>query len=99
MFTGLTAFQLTRGDAELALHRAQRDAPRLAAERDPLRGDLQRAGHRHVSPLALRGVSYRPLGADALLKRNLLVYGAGGVVAPFIAIKAIDVVVSALHLA
>ena len=50
-------------------------------------------------PLALRGVSYRPLGADALLKRNLLVYWAGGVVAPFIAIKAIDVVVSALHLA
>jgi potassium-transporting ATPase ATP-binding subunit len=50
-------------------------------------------------PLALRGVKYRPLGAAALLRRNLLVYGAGGVLVPFIGIKAIDVVVRALHLA
>jgi high-affinity K+ transport system ATPase subunit B len=42
---------------------------------------------------------YRPLGAAALLRRNLVVYGAGGVVAPFVAIKAIDVVVGALGLA
>jgi K+-transporting ATPase ATPase B chain len=50
-------------------------------------------------PLALRGVTYRPLGASALLRRNLLVYGAGGVVVPFVAIKAIDVLVNLLRLA
>ncbi len=50
-------------------------------------------------PLALRGVQYRPLGAAAILTRNLLIYGLGGVVVPFIGIKAIDVVVAALHLA
>jgi potassium-transporting ATPase ATP-binding subunit len=41
-------------------------------------------------PIAIRGVSYRPLGADSLLRRNLLVYGLGGIVAPFIGIKLID---------
>jgi len=41
-------------------------------------------------PLALRGVQYRPIGASALLRRNLLVYGLGGIIAPFIGIKAID---------
>ena len=50
-------------------------------------------------PLAIRGVSYRPVGADALLRRNLLVYGLGGIVAPFIGIKAIDVVIGAIGLA
>jgi K+-transporting ATPase ATPase B chain len=50
-------------------------------------------------PLALRGISYRPEGAAALLRRNLLIYGAGGVVVPFIGIKAIDVVITALRLA
>jgi len=50
-------------------------------------------------PLALRGVKYRPIGAARLLQRNLLIYGLGGVVAPFIGIKAIDVVISALGLA
>ena len=50
-------------------------------------------------PLALKGVKYRAIGAGALLGRNLLIYGLGGVVAPFIGIKAIDLVVSALHLA
>ena len=50
-------------------------------------------------PLALRGVKYRAIGAGALLGRNLLIYGVGGVIAPFIGIKAIDLVVSALHLA
>ena len=50
-------------------------------------------------PLALKGVRYRPIGAAALLRRNLLIYGAGGIVLPFIAIKAIDLVVTALHLA
>jgi potassium-transporting ATPase ATP-binding subunit len=50
-------------------------------------------------PLALRGVRYRPLGAAAILSRNLLIYGLGGVIVPFIGIKAIDIIVSALHLA
>jgi K+-transporting ATPase ATPase B chain len=50
-------------------------------------------------PLALKGVAYRPIGAGALLRRNLLIYGLGGVVIPFIGIKAIDLVVTALHLA
>ncbi|MCE7935148.1 MAG: K(+)-transporting ATPase subunit B [Chlorobi bacterium CHB2] len=47
-------------------------------------------------PLALRGVPYKPMGAAAMLQRNLLVYGLGGVVAPFIGIKAIDLLVSLL---
>jgi K+-transporting ATPase ATPase B chain len=50
-------------------------------------------------PLALRGVRYRPEGAAALLRRNLLLYGAGGVIAPFLGIKAIDAVITALRLA
>ncbi|MEW6643110.1 MAG: potassium-transporting ATPase subunit KdpB [Pseudomonadota bacterium] len=50
-------------------------------------------------PLALKGVAYRPIGAGALLKRNLLIYGLGGIIVPFIGIKAIDLVVAALHLA
>jgi K+-transporting ATPase ATPase B chain len=49
-------------------------------------------------PLSLRGVRFRPLGAAALLRRNLLVYGLGGLVAPFPGIKLIDIVVNALHL-
>ena len=47
-------------------------------------------------PLALRGVAYKPIGAAALLRRNLLVYGLGGIVVPFIGIKLIDIVVAAL---
>lgn len=47
-------------------------------------------------PLALRGVTYRPVGASALLSRNLLIYGLGGLVAPFIGIKLIDMAVTAL---
>ncbi len=50
-------------------------------------------------PLSLKGVPYRPIGAGPLLLRNLLIYGGGGVIVPFIAIKAIDVVVTALHFA
>jgi K+-transporting ATPase ATPase B chain len=48
-------------------------------------------------PLALRGVKFRPLGAAALLRRNLLLYGAGGIVVPFVGIKAIDLLVTAMH--
>ena len=50
-------------------------------------------------PLALKGVPYRPVGAAALLRRNLLIYGLGGLIAPFVGIKLIDLAVSALHLA
>lgn len=50
-------------------------------------------------PLALKGVKYRPVGAAALLRRNLLVYALGGVILPFIGIKAIDLAITALHLA
>ena len=49
-------------------------------------------------PVALRGVSYKPLGADALLRQNLLVWGVGGVIIPFIGIKAIDLFMVAFHL-
>jgi K+-transporting ATPase ATPase B chain len=49
-------------------------------------------------PLALRGVSYRPMGAAALLRRNLLIYGLGGLIAPFAGIKAIDLVISSMGL-
>lgn len=45
-------------------------------------------------PLALRGVTYKPIGASALLRRNLLIYGVGGIIAPFVGIKLIDLVVS-----
>ena len=50
-------------------------------------------------PLALKGVAYKPIGAAALLRRNLLMYGLGGIVAPFIGIKIIDLALSNLHLA
>jgi K+-transporting ATPase ATPase B chain len=50
-------------------------------------------------PLSLKGVSYRPIGAGPLLRRNLLIYGLGGIMVPFIGIKAIDLVVTALHFA
>jgi potassium-transporting ATPase ATP-binding subunit len=49
-------------------------------------------------PLALKGVAYRPVGAAALLRRNLLIYGAGGIIIPFIGIKLIDMILAALHL-
>ena len=45
-------------------------------------------------PLALRGVDYKPIGASAILKRNLLIYGLGGIIIPFIGIKMIDLVVA-----
>ena len=50
-------------------------------------------------PLALRGVGFRAAPASVLLRRNLSIYGLGGIVAPFIGIKLIDLVVSGLHLA
>jgi potassium-transporting ATPase ATP-binding subunit len=50
-------------------------------------------------PLALRGVKYRPLSAAALLRRNLWVYGAGGIIVPFIGIKLIDMLITRVGLA
>jgi K+-transporting ATPase ATPase B chain len=49
-------------------------------------------------PLALRGVSYKPMSAAALLKRNMLLYGLGGIVAPFVGIKLIDMLIASIHL-
>lgn len=49
-------------------------------------------------PLALRGVQYRPMSAQTLLRRNLIFYGLGGMIVPFIGIKMIDLTVNALHL-
>jgi potassium-transporting ATPase ATP-binding subunit len=50
-------------------------------------------------PLALKGIKYRPLGAAAVLRRNLLVYGLGGIIIPFIGIKLIDLLITAVGLA
>jgi K+-transporting ATPase ATPase B chain len=50
-------------------------------------------------PLALRGVRYRPIGATGILRRNILIYGLGGILIPFVGIKAIDLLVVALGLA
>jgi K+-transporting ATPase ATPase B chain len=49
-------------------------------------------------PLALKGVAYRPIGAAAMLRRNLFIYGFGGIIIPFVGIKVIDVIVHAIHL-
>ena len=48
-------------------------------------------------PLALRGVDYKPIGASAILKRNLLIYGLGGIIIPFIGIKLIDLASSIIY--
>jgi K+-transporting ATPase ATPase B chain len=50
-------------------------------------------------PLALRGVKYRPMGAAALLRRNLWIYGIGGIIVPFIGIKLIDLLITRVGLA
>lgn len=50
-------------------------------------------------PLALKGVSYKPMSAAALLRRNLWMYGVGGLLVPFVGIKLIDLVLVALHIA
>jgi K+-transporting ATPase ATPase B chain len=49
-------------------------------------------------PLALRGVTYKPRGADAVLRENALVYGVGGIIVPFVGIKLVDVILTAMHL-
>jgi K+-transporting ATPase ATPase B chain len=100
MFTGLVAFQVTRGDAHSshfwALNVMRLHSPQSAILSAVIFNALVIVA---LIPLALRGVRYRPLGAAALLQRNLVVYGLGGVASPFVAIKAIDVAISTLHLA
>ena len=49
-------------------------------------------------PLALRGVTYKPVGAASILRRNLLIYGLGGIAVPFVGIKLVDVIVNAIGL-
>jgi K+-transporting ATPase ATPase B chain len=49
-------------------------------------------------PLALRGVKYRPLGAAVILRNNMLIYGVGGIIMPFIFIKLLDIILVATHL-
>src|SRR5579871_3041036 len=99
IFTGLAAFQATKGHPEAssfwALNIMKLGSPTSAILSAVIFNALVIVA---LIPLALRGVTYRPLGAAALLRRNLLVYGFGGVLVPFVAIKAIDVVVRGLHL-
>ena len=70
--------------------------------RDALRAmkrfGLEPGVHFVESSVALKGVPYRPVGAAALLRRNLLIYGLGGLVVPFIGIKVVDLAISALNL-
>jgi len=100
IFTGLAVFQTAAGQPQSsafwALNVMKLGSPSSAILSAVIFNALVIVA---LIPLALRGVTYRPLGAAALLRRNLLVYGAGGVLVPFVAIKAIDVVVTALHLA
>ncbi len=99
IFTGLAAFQLTSGEPQSsafwALNVMKLGSPQSAILSAVIFNALVIIA---LIPLALRGVKYRPLGAAALLRRNLLVYGLGGVLVPFVAIKAIDLVVRGLHL-
>ena len=100
IFTGLAVFQATAGEprssAFWALNVMQLGSPESAILSAVIFNALVIIA---LIPLALRGVRYRPLGAAALLRRNLVVYGLGGVLVPFLAIKLIDLVVRGLHLA
>ena len=78
---------------------AQHHAAGHAAERDPVGDHLQRADHHRADPAGAAGVAYAPIGAGALLRRNLLIYGLGGIIVPFIGIKLIDLLVTAVGLA
>ena len=100
MLTGIAAFQLSKGDphssAFWALNLMQLGTPTSAILSAVIFNALIIIA---LIPLALRGVKYRPMGVERILRRNLLVYGGGGVVLPFIGIKLIDIVVNVLHLA
>ena len=100
MLTGLAAFQAVDGDARSSafwsLNLMQLGSPSSAILSAVIFNALIIIA---LIPLALRGVKYRPMGVERILRRNLLVYGGGGVVLPFVAIKLIDVLVNVLHLA
>ena len=78
--------------------RAQRHAPDDAAERDPLGGHLQRADHHRADSAGAARRRLPPRGANACLRENVLVYGVGGIIIPFVGIKLIDMILAALHL-
>jgi len=100
MLTGIAAFQLTKGDthssAFWSLNIMQLGTPSSAILSAVIFNALIIIA---LIPLALRGVKYRPMGVERILRRNLIVYGGGGVVLPFVGIKLIDIVVNVLHLA
>ena len=100
MLTGIAAFQLSKGDphssAFWSLNVMQLGSPTSAILSAVIFNALIIIA---LIPLALRGVKYRPMGVERILRRNLLVYGGGGVVLPFIGIKIIDLLVNVLHLA
>src|SRR6188768_3810824 len=100
MLTGIAAFQTVKGDAHSSafwsLNLMQLGSPTSAILSAVIFNALIIIA---LIPLALRGVKYRPMGVERILRRNLLVYGGGGVLLPFVAIKLIDVVVNLLHLA
>ena len=74
-----------------AARRPERHAAGHAGVGDPVGRDLQRGDHHRLDSARAEGYRVSPLGAAALLRRNLLIYGAGGVILPFVGIKAIDV--------
>ena len=100
MLTGIAAFQAVQGDphssAFWSLSIMRLGTPTSAILSAVIFNALIIMA---LIPLALRGVSYRPLGVARILRRNLLVYGGGGVLLPFLGIKLIDVIVNVLHLA
>jgi potassium-transporting ATPase ATP-binding subunit len=100
MLTGIAAFQIVKGiphsSAFWSLNIMQLGSPSSAILSAVIFNALIIIA---LIPLALRGVKYRPMGVERILRRNLIVYGGGGVVLPFIGIKLIDVIVNVLHLA
>ena len=100
MLTGIAAFQLAKGDphssAFWSLNIMELGTPSSAILSAVIFNALIIIA---LIPLALRGVKYRPMGVERILRRNLLIYGGGGVLLPFIGIKLIDVIVNVLHLA
>jgi K+-transporting ATPase ATPase B chain len=95
MFVGIYASQGGRENALDALDIMQLGSPQSAILSAVIFNALIIVA---LIPLALRGITYRPLGAAALLRRNLLLYGVGGLIVPFIGIKIIDVILNALSL-
>ena len=100
MLTGIAAFQLVKGDP----HSSAFWSLNIMALGTPSSAILSAVIFNALIimaliPLALRGVKYRPMGVERILRRNLLVYGGGGVLLPFVGIKLIDVIVNVLHLA